>query len=177
MTRKFMNLPSGQCAKQAALTVLRLSCIRKTGVSNFGWSTDCHDWDCTCFPLIIIALINNLYTCGIIVGLASLSLVTRYLVPGGWLELHPLIIMYTHTACIILWIVTPWWWLKHKRNMLEKNNINSKIYFDTSKSRSEIPGKSWNAVLVKAGDQSDWSSEKWIITYIESRRNGMSYVQ
>jgi hypothetical protein len=32
---------------------------------------------------------------------------------------------------------------------------------DTSESRSEIPGKFWNVVLEKDGDQLDWSCKKW----------------
>jgi hypothetical protein len=32
---------------------------------------------------------------------------------------------------------------------------------DTSKSRSEIPGKFWNVVLVKEGDQLEHSCKKW----------------
>jgi hypothetical protein len=32
---------------------------------------------------------------------------------------------------------------------------------DTSERRSEIPGKFWNLVLEKDGNQLDWSCEKW----------------
>jgi hypothetical protein len=43
--------------------------------------------------------------------------------------------------------------------------------------RSELPGKFWNVVLEKDGDHLDQSCEKRGKYCIESRREGMSYVQ
>jgi hypothetical protein len=34
-------------------------------------------------------------------------------------------------------------------------------YVDTTEIRSEMPGKFWNVVLDKDGDQLNWSCEKW----------------
>jgi hypothetical protein len=49
-------------------------------------------------------------------------------------------------AHILVWT----WW-----------NWYTASYLDTSGSRSETPGKFWNLVLKKDGDQLDWTREKW----------------